>query len=95
MRLEACEFLFILCCCTSHPVPTHLACDDHDTQLRTRAMTLPKYMHAAADILAAALKLLHAELPIEVRLMGLRMSGFLEQVGPWLRCGGGEVGCGT
>ncbi|KAL6771591.1 POLK1 [Auxenochlorella protothecoides x Auxenochlorella symbiontica] len=49
-------------------------------ELRTRAMTLPKYIHTASDILAAALKLLQAELPIEVRLMGLRMSSFLEQV---------------
>lgn len=64
----------------------------HDSQLRTRAMTLPKYIHTASDILAAALKLLQAELPIEVRLMGLRMSSFLEQARPhaWRRGSLGE-----
>lgn len=41
-------------------------------------MTLPAYVNSEADIRAAALKLLRAELPIQVRLMGLRMSNFLQ-----------------
>jgi hypothetical protein len=41
-------------------------------------MTVDRYIHKAAEIEAAALKLLRAELPIEIRLMGLRMSNFWE-----------------
>lgn len=39
-------------------------------------MTLPGYVSSRQDITAAALKLLRAEIPIQVRLMGLRMSAF-------------------
>jgi hypothetical protein len=48
-------------------------------EVRTRAVTLPKYVSSAEDILAAGLKLLRAELPVEIRLMGLRMSHFYEE----------------
>jgi DNA polymerase kappa len=49
-------------------------------EVRTRAVTLPRYVHTAEDILAAGLKLLRAELPVEIRLMGLRMSHFYEEM---------------
>jgi len=45
-----------------------------DFDVRTRAMTLPKYIHKQADILKYALQLLQAELPVSLRLMGLRMN---------------------
>ena len=41
-------------------------------------MTLPHHICAKEEIEAIALRLLRAELPIQVRLMGLRMSSFLE-----------------
>ena len=47
-------------------------------QLKTRAVTLPHHIFSKEDIEAVALRLLRAELPIQVRLMGLRMSSFLE-----------------
>eukprot|EP00891_Asterochloris_glomerata_P005434 jgi/Astpho2/5434/e_gw1.00076.4.1_t len=47
-------------------------------EVRTRAQTLPQPVWAAEDILQAALKLLAAEMPIEIRLMGIRMSHFVE-----------------
>jgi hypothetical protein len=43
-------------------------------QVRTRAVTLPSYVSSAAAMLPAILKLLHAELPVEIRLMGVRCS---------------------
>ena len=46
--------------------------------MRTRAATLPQHISATDQILSAALRLLRAELPIEIRLMGLRMSNFAE-----------------
>ena len=49
--------------------------------MRTRALTLDRYVCSADDIGQAALRLLRAELPVEVRLLGLRMSNFYEQVG--------------
>ena len=48
-------------------------------ELRTRAVTLDRYISSSDDILTAALKLLRAELPVEIRLMGLRMSQFYEE----------------
>lgn len=48
-------------------------------EVRTRAVTLTRYIHTAEDILAAGIKLLRAELPVEIRLMGLRMSHFYEE----------------
>jgi DNA polymerase kappa len=48
-------------------------------EVRTRAVTLNRYIHSAEDIHAAGLKLLRAELPVEIRLMGLRMSHFYEE----------------
>ena len=47
-------------------------------EVRTRAQSLPQHIWTAADIQAVALRLLKAELPIEIRLMGMRMSHFLE-----------------
>ena len=48
-------------------------------QLRTRATTLNHYISSADELYAAGLRLLQAELPVELRLMGLRVSNFLEQ----------------
>lgn len=47
-------------------------------EVRTRAHSLPQHISTAAEIEAAALRLLREELPIEIRLMGMRMSHFLE-----------------
>lgn len=47
-------------------------------QVRTRAVTLPQHINSSSAIHLAALRLLRAEMPIEIRLMGLRMSNFLE-----------------
>lgn len=45
-------------------------------EVRTRASTLPKFIASRDEIFPTALKLLQAELPISVRLMGLRLSNF-------------------
>ncbi|XP_020234635.1 DNA polymerase kappa isoform X1 [Cajanus cajan] len=45
-------------------------------EVRTRAVTLQKYISSSEDILKHAQKLLKAELPISVRLLGLRVSQF-------------------
>ncbi|RDX99021.1 DNA polymerase kappa [Mucuna pruriens] len=45
-------------------------------EVRTRAVTLQKYISSSEDILKHAKKLLKAELPISVRLIGLRVSQF-------------------
>ncbi|KAJ1381624.1 UmuC domain [Sesbania bispinosa] len=45
-------------------------------EVRTRAVTLQKYISSSEDILKHASNLLKAELPISVRLIGLRISQF-------------------
>lgn len=47
-------------------------------EVRTRAQSLPQHIGTAAEIEAVALRLLREELPIEIRLMGMRISHFLE-----------------
>jgi DNA polymerase kappa len=47
-------------------------------ELRTRAATIYKYTNSSEDLYNTGIKLLRAELPIELRLMGLRMSNFAE-----------------
>ncbi|KAL0422535.1 UNVERIFIED_CONTAM: DNA polymerase kappa [Sesamum latifolium] len=47
-------------------------------EVRTRAVTLPENICSSEDILKHATKLLKAELPASLRLMGLRMSHFNE-----------------
>ena len=50
-------------------------------EVRTRALTVAdQWLCSAAEIEGAAMKLLRAELPVEIRLMGLRMSNFYEEV---------------
>ena len=46
--------------------------------MRTRATAFPKHVATLGEILPAALRLLRAEPPMCLRLMGLRMSQFLE-----------------
>lgn len=46
-------------------------------QLRTRAMTLQKHISSSKDILKHASKLLKAELPISLRLIGGHVHGLL------------------
>ncbi|KAK9862384.1 hypothetical protein WJX84_004497 [Apatococcus fuscideae] len=47
-------------------------------ELRTRAHTSSQFISSVADIRNVALRLLRAEMPIAIRLMGLRMSSFQE-----------------
>eukprot|EP00257_Ricinus_communis_P020593 XP_015579857.1 DNA polymerase kappa isoform X2 [Ricinus communis] len=47
-------------------------------EVRSRAVTLQKYICSSEDILKYASKLLKAELPISLRLIGLRVSHFNE-----------------
>ncbi|KAK3011924.1 hypothetical protein RJ639_010502 [Escallonia herrerae] len=47
-------------------------------EVRTRALTLHNYTCSSEDILNHASKLLKAELPVSLRLIGLRMSQFSE-----------------
>ncbi|KAL7119130.1 hypothetical protein ACP275_02G044200 [Erythranthe tilingii] len=49
-------------------------------EVRTRAVTLPNSICSSEDILKHATKLLKAELPVSLRLIGLRMSHFNEGV---------------
>ncbi|KAK9834297.1 hypothetical protein WJX81_004273 [Elliptochloris bilobata] len=51
-------------------------------EVRTRAVTLGHYISAGADICAEALRLLRMELPLELRLMGIRMSSFFQVTSP-------------
>ncbi|XP_021717127.1 DNA polymerase kappa-like isoform X2 [Chenopodium quinoa] len=50
-------------------------------EVRTRAVTLPKCICSSEDILLHAKKLLKAELPASLRLIGLRVSQFSEDKG--------------
>ncbi|XVE93509.1 hypothetical protein REPUB_Repub01dG0198900 [Reevesia pubescens] len=50
-------------------------------EIRTRAVTLQKYICSSDDILKYASKLLKAELPVSLRLIGLRVSHFNEDKG--------------
>ncbi|XVF67438.1 hypothetical protein PTKIN_Ptkin10aG0121700 [Pterospermum kingtungense] len=50
-------------------------------EVRSRAVTLQKYICSSDDILKYASKLLKAELPISLRLIGLRVSHFNEDKG--------------
>ncbi|GLI59867.1 hypothetical protein VaNZ11_001862, partial [Volvox africanus] len=43
-------------------------------EVRTRAATLPRYIRKASDMLPTVLRLLRAEGPLELRLMGVRMA---------------------
>ncbi|RLN17261.1 calcium-transporting ATPase 2, plasma membrane-type-like [Panicum miliaceum] len=45
-----------------------------DFEVRTRAVTIRGYINSTEDILIYATKLLKAEMPLSLRLMGLRMS---------------------
>lgn len=47
-------------------------------EVRTRAVTLQQPVSTAQEILQPALRLLRAEMPIEIRLMGIRVSSFVE-----------------
>ncbi|KAL3350440.1 hypothetical protein AABB24_023083 [Solanum stoloniferum] len=47
-------------------------------EVRSRAVTLPSYINSSGEILKHASKLLKAEFPVSLRLMGLRMSHFSE-----------------
>lgn len=46
--------------------------------VKTKAMTLDRYTNSKEDMFEHALPMLKSEMPAEVRLMGLRMSNFLE-----------------
>lgn len=50
-------------------------------EVKTRAVTLQNYIRSSNDILKHASKLLKAELPVSLRLIGLRMSHFNENKG--------------
>jgi DNA polymerase kappa len=47
-------------------------------ELRTRAATVERYTNSSEELYNTGIKLLRTELPIELRLMGLRMSNFAE-----------------
>lgn len=48
-------------------------------EVRTRAITLPCYVSSPEEILNPMLKLLVMELPMKIRLMGVRVSNFWEE----------------
>ncbi|VVB00700.1 unnamed protein product [Arabis nemorensis] len=49
-------------------------------EIRSRAVSLKRYTCSSEDILKHATKLLKAELPVSVRLIGLRMSQFSDEI---------------
>ncbi|KAL1192585.1 DNA polymerase kappa [Cardamine amara subsp. amara] len=49
-------------------------------EIRSRAVSLQRYTFSSDDILKHATKLLKAELPVSIRLIGLRMSQFNEEI---------------
>ncbi|CAH8255129.1 unnamed protein product, partial [Arabidopsis lyrata] len=49
-------------------------------EIRSRAVSLQRYTCSSDDILKHATKLLKAELPVSVRLIGLRMSQFVGEI---------------
>ncbi|CAA7023508.1 unnamed protein product, partial [Microthlaspi erraticum] len=49
-------------------------------EIRSRAVSLQRYTCSSEDILKHATKLLKAELPVSIRLIGLRMSQFNEEI---------------
>lgn len=57
-----------------------------DFRVTTHAKTLPRHVHTPEDILPPVLRLLTAQLPVSLRLMGVRMSGLRK------RRGGAEAG---
>ena len=61
-----------ICRLLSAPCADNPAC----AQVRTRSITLPTFVSSKESLEAAALKLLSAELPIAIRLMGIRVSHF-------------------
>lgn len=50
-------------------------------EVRTRSQTLPSYCSAAGELAPSLLRLLAAELPIEIRLMGVRMANLRKKGG--------------
>lgn len=53
-----------------HPADDQL----HTYENKTRALSSPKYMQTKEDIWPIARELLRKELPLRVRLLGIRMS---------------------
>eukprot|EP00249_Psilotum_nudum_P023580 c28928_g1_i1 orf=1186-2268(+) len=51
-----------------------------DFEVRTRSLSLPHFVHSKEDLMFHASKLLKAELPVSLRLMGLRISHFQTQL---------------
>ncbi|ESQ30482.1 hypothetical protein EUTSA_v10011295mg [Eutrema salsugineum] len=49
-------------------------------EIRSRAVSLQRYTCSSEDILKHATKMLKAELPVSIRLIGLRMSQFNEEI---------------
>nr|POF21882.1 hypothetical protein CFP56_57150 [Quercus suber] len=62
----------------AHLFVDHLCEQEREKEgwVRTRAVTLQKYICSSEDILKYASKLLKAELPVSLRLIGLRLSQF-------------------
>lgn len=62
-------------------------------EVRTRATTLPGHVHTAEQMLPPLLKLLRAELPVEIRLMGVRGSALrtVHKPGDALAAAGGKL----
>ncbi len=63
----------LLQCCAVQQVFAGLFCHPHfSSQLRSRATTLQQYVWTAEQLEAVTLRLLRAELPLDLRLMGVR-----------------------